>query len=151
MHFTLHLFIENFCRESKNWHSISKAWVSKFSRKILVSTPSLHALSPSPPNPFNSSDHWTDGYTDQIGADLTMNTFSKWSVFILVKTKQRHDFWTHQAPAFFAMVFTQRCKQQVSKFSHAGLWRHRFRKSPFPSILQAMQLAMERFWNDSFF
>ena len=72
-----------------------------------------------------------------MGPDLTMNAFSKWSVFILVKTKQRHDFWTHQAPAFFAMVFTQRCKQQVSKFSHAGLWRHRFRKSPFPSILHA--------------
>ena len=114
-----------------------------------MSTPSLHAAlhalspyltarpQPLPPNPFNSSDHWTDGYTDQMGADLTMNAFSKWSVFILVKTKQRHDFWTHQAPAFFAMVFTQRCKQQVSKFSHAGFWRHRFRKSPFPSILHA--------------
>ena len=110
-----------------------------------MSNPSLHTLSLSPTNLFNSSDHWTDGHTDQIGADLTMNAFSKWSVYILVKTKQRHDFWTHQAPAFFAMVFTQRCKQQVSKFSHAGFWRHRFRKSPFTSILLATGAFFKQF------
>ena len=135
MHFTLHLFFENFCRESKNWHSISRPW--------------LHATSPPPPPPphpapSNSADHWKDGYTVQIGADLA-NAFSKRSVYILVKTKQIKIFLITPCTSIFCHGFHLTCKQQVSKFSHAGFWLHRFQMSPFSSVRHATGVFFKQF------
>ena len=65
--------------------------------------------------------------------------------FHLSKNEAKTWFLNTPGTSFFAMVYTQRCKQQVSKFSHAGFWHHRFRKSPFTSILHATRVFFKQF------
>ena len=131
MDFTLHLFFENFCREPQEL---------AFNFKAFTARPQ-----PSPPpTPSNSSDYWTDSYTVQIGADLA-NAFSKWSVFVLVKTKQIKIFLITPGASFFCHGFHLTCKQQVSKFSRVGYWLHRFQKSPFSSVRHATGVFLKQF------
>ena len=137
MDFTLHLLFENFCREPQEL---------AFNFKAFTARPQPPPPPPPPPTatPSNSSDHWTDSYTVQIGADLA-NAFSKWSVFILVKTKQIKIFLITPCTSFFCHGFHLTCKQQVSKFSRAGYWLHRFQKSPFSSVCHATGRFLKQF------
>ena len=107
MDFTLHLFLK----------------ISAEKARIGIQFQAPHCTNPAPPplpQPLQTLlITETDGYTVQIGADLA-NAFSKRFVFTLVKTKQIKIFLIKPCTSIFCHGFHLTCKQQVSKFSHAG-------------------------------
>ena len=132
MDFTLHLFLK----------------ISAEKARIGIQFQAPHCTHPAPPplpQPLQTLlITETDGYTVQIGADLA-NAFSKRSVYILVKTKQIKIFLITPCTSIFCHGFHLTCKQQVSKFSHAGFWLHRFQKSPFSSVRHATGVFFKQF------